>query len=144
MASTAAAAAQNTVVVGVREGLVALSRPGQEALTVDRGHILEVADDGDADRREIEDDSMWDWVNSIAPEIDTKGMTLASYLDWYAREKGYEIEWADTESRDDAMNIKLSVSIQGLTLGEGLAVVQAVAPFDYEIDDATMRVFVER
>ena len=134
----------NTVVVGVREGLVELSRPGYEALTVDRGHLLEIADDGGADHREIEDNGMWDWVNSIAPEIDTKGMTLASYLGWYAREKGYEIEWADAESRDDAMNIKLSVSIQGLTLGEGLAVVQAVAPFNYEIDDATMRVLVER
>lgn len=134
----------NTVVVGVREGLVALSRPGHEALTVDRGFTLAVADDGSADRREIEDDSMWDWVNSIAPEIDTKGMTLASYLDWYAREKGYEIEWADAESRDDAVNITLNVSIEGLTLGEGLAVVRAVAPFDYEIHAGTMRVFVKR
>lgn len=134
----------NTVVVGVREGIVALSRPGLEALTVDRGQLLEIADDGGADRREIEDDSMWDWVNAIAPEIDTNDMTLANYLDWYAREKGYEIEWADTQSRDEAMGIRLSVSIQGLTLDEGLAVAQATAPFEYEIDDGTMRVYIER
>ena len=134
----------NTVVVGVREGLVALSRPGLEALTVDRGQLLQVADDGGADRREIEDDSMWDWANAIAPEIDTNDMTLANYLDWYAREKGYEIEWADTQSRDKAMVSRLSVSIQGLTLDEGFAVVQSVAPFEYEIDDGKMRVFIER
>lgn len=135
---------RNTVLVGVREGLVALSRPGHEALTVDRGHLIEVAGDGGADRRKIEDDSMWEWVSSIAPQIDTRGVTLARYLDWYAREKGYEIEWADAKSRATAMNVKLSVSIDGLTLGDGLAVVQAVAPFDYEIDGATMRVHVER
>ena len=134
----------NTVEVGVREGLVALSRQGQEALTVDRGQILEVADDGGAEFRDIEDDGMWDWVNSIAPEIDTNGMTLSDYLEWYAREKGYEIQWVDTESRNNAMGIRLSVSIQGLTLGEGLALVQAMAPFDYEIDDGTMRVLIER
>lgn len=132
-----------TVIVGVREGLVALSRPGQNALTVDRGHVLEVADDGGATRRRIEDDSVWEWVTEIAPEIDTNGMTLASYLDWYARENGYELEWADAGSRDNALATRLSVSIGGLGFGEGLALVEAVAPFDYEIHDTTMRVLVE-
>ncbi|MDX1517518.1 MAG: FecR family protein [Woeseiaceae bacterium] len=134
----------DTVIVGVREGLVALARQGHEALTVDRGYLLEVTDDGGADRRRIDDDSLWGWVNEIAPQIDTNGMTLAGYLDWYSREKGYEIEWADAESRDNARQIRLSVSIQGLALDDGLAVVQAVAPFDYDIDDATMRIAVER
>ena len=134
----------DTVIVGVREGLVELSRQGREALTVDRGHLVELAGDGGADRRRIEDDSMWEWVNSIAPEIDTNGMTLAGYLDWYAREKGYEIEWADAESQHNATSTRLSVSIRGLTLAEGLAVVQAVAPFDYEVHGATMRVVVGR
>ena len=134
----------NAIVVGVREGIVAVERPGGEALNVDRGHLLELADDGGADYREIEDDDLWQWTSTIAPEIGAGSMTLASYLAWYARENGYEIAWADAESRNHAMRIDLSVSIQGLTLAEGLAVVQAVAPFDYEIDDATMRVRVER
>lgn len=134
----------NKVMVGVREGAVQFDRPGRDSLNVDHGHLLELADDGGADYHAIENDELWAWVNTVAPEIDTNDMTLANYLAWYARESGYTIAWADDESRDNAKDITLSVSIRGLTLAEGLALVQAVAPFDYEIDGQTMRVTVER
>ena len=123
----------DTLLIGVREGLVALQWASGASVSVDKGHVFELTTSGDERRREVDpDDEIWDWTAAIAPEFDIDGATLYDYLQWYTREQGIRLEWQGDASRRNAERIFLSGSIRGLSLDEGLQAVLKIAPFDYE------------
>ena len=130
--------------VGVREGLVELSRPDVALLEIDSGNLFEIDSSGaESGRRISGNDPIWGWVTSITPTFDINGVTLEDYLDWYSREAGLTLEWSDTASQTLARRALLSGSIDGMALDEGLELVRLIAPFESQLTNSLLRVSVD-
>ncbi len=136
--------ADDTLSIGVREGLVELARLDASVVSVDVGSLYELTTSGEERKDRIDaDDPIWSWATSISPEFDIDGRSLHSYLVWYARERGVRLEWDSTDSEANALRVRLSGSIGGLALEDGLAAVQRIAPFEYRLSDGVLRVRVD-
>ena len=92
---------ETRLVVGVRDGRVEISPAGE---THDGGVRREI---GSGERLvlgsgEIVVESMsstdedWVWVESVAPSFDPAGRSVADFLDWYERQTGEQIRYADS------------------------------------------------
>lgn len=133
-----------SLIVGVADGLVEVVRDDGQSHSVDRGYALALDASGRHEKQELDaSDPEWSWIESIVPEFDIEGATLEEYLAWYARERGLELEWSDSRSESNARNTGLSGSISGANLDEGLELVKRIAPFRHEIDEGRLRVSVE-
>ena len=130
--------------VGVREGLVEISRTDAETLPVQSGTALEISADGSSRAIEVTgSDSSWEWVEEIVPGYDIDGATLEEYLGWFARQRGLALEWDEPGSRARAGSIRLSGSIAGMSLDQGFEFVRRIAPFDFETTQRAIRVRVQ-
>ena len=126
--------ASGYLTVGVREGEVRLDRESGQQVAIEDGTLFEVSADGDERREELAStDPMWDWTASIVPVFDIDGVSLKAYLEWYARERGLQLDWADDSARSYAERTALSGSIKGLSLEQGLEVVRKIAPFRHQL-----------
>jgi ferric-dicitrate binding protein FerR (iron transport regulator) len=109
--------------VRVREGRVAVAR-GDSALDVATGTELRLDERGGATRGPISSyGSEWSWVLALAPAFDMEGRTLHELLSWAARESGWELRYADAESRRLSEGARLRGSIRGARPDEAVAVV---------------------
>ena len=132
------------MVVGVREGLVEVSQPGQQNQSVNKGNFVELVADGQSAQHALPADHPgWDWIETVTPEFDIEGATLAQYLGWYTRERGLKLAWADALSESRASTARLSGSIAGNSLDEGLQLVKQVAPFEHRLSGDTLWVEVK-
>lgn len=135
--------ARRSIVVSVREGLVQLEKSRSDRVNIEDGNLYVLSDDGLSQFRQVAaDDEIWDWVDASPPAFDIEGVSLASYLAWFASEIGAELEWADAASQAAAGATVLSGSIEGATLKEGFEEVRSFAPFEYEMTKSTLRVKV--
>lgn len=136
--------ADDMLVVGVRDGLVDVAPVGQENVSVEAGRFLEVDTLGSKKDLPLQDDNAnWAWIETVVPEFQIEGATLAEYLNWYAHERGLRLNWGDTGSAQKARDIVLSGSIRGASLGEGLQIVRQIAPFESSVDGDVLRVTVK-
>ena len=134
---------RHSIIVGVREGLVQLEKSHSDRVNVEDGNLYILSADGLSQFRQVAaDDDIWDWVDATPPAFDIQGVSLASYLAWYAEVIGAELQWVDDESERDARNATLSGSIEGATLKEGFDEVRRIAPFEFEMTNSTLRVKV--
>lgn len=134
---------RRSIIVSVREGLVQLERSSRDRVNIEDGNLYILSDDGLSQFRQVAaDDEIWSWVDAAPSSFDIQGETLASYLAWFAREIGAELEWADEASDAAAATTLLSGSIEGATLKEGFDEVRRIAPFDFEMTNTTLRVKV--
>lgn len=132
------------LVVGVRQGLVEVTQPGQQTHSVNKGYYVELSDSGESGQHPLQpDDPDWAWIETVAPEFDIQGASLAQYLQWYVQERGLDLVWADAASETRAGAALLAGSIKGTSLDEGLLQVQQVALFEYRITSDTLWVKVE-
>ncbi len=132
------------LVVGVRQGLVEVTQPGQQSLSVNKGSYIELATTGESGERPLRhDDPAWDWIETVAPEFDIQGASLEQYLEWYARERGLVLVWDDEVSRSNAGAALLKGSIAGTNLDESLLLVKQVAPFEHRISNDRLWVKVK-
>ena len=130
--------------IGVREGLVQLQQSGGKLLDVDSGELLQVSSAGLESVSPIRgNDPLWQWVSAISTNFELEGATLEQYLNWYARESGLVLQWENERSRENARRIRLSGSIVGLDLEEGLQSVLRIAPFDYVVHASSLRITVD-
>jgi hypothetical protein len=75
----------------VREGAVRVNRPGS-TLAAQAGQALTIETNGAVARAQIApDDPAWDWVVDTVPVPLIEGRTLASFLQWVARERGRKL-----------------------------------------------------
>lgn len=75
----------------VREGEVSLKR-GASSLGARAGEVLTLQPNGSFIRGQIApDDHAWDWVVDAAPSPTIEGRSLASFLRWVARERGWKL-----------------------------------------------------
>ena len=122
------------MVVGVRQGLVEVSRDGQQSHSVQKGQSIKLDSAGEIDKYALaSSDPEWKWIETVVPEFDIQGKSLESYLHWFARERGVKLDWADEKSKSSARATVLSGSITGSNLEEGLMLVQQIAPFEYRL-----------
>lgn len=132
------------LVVGVRQGLVEVTQPGQQTHSINKGFYVELSDSGESGQHPLQpDDPDWAWIETLAPEFDIEGATLEQYLQWYVGERGVDLVWADAASETRAGAAVLAGSIAGISLDEGLLLVQQVAPFEYRISSDALWVKVE-
>ena len=131
--------AANVLIVGVRDGLVEVTRPDRATLSIDRGRVVELNTDGSESERDLQhDDAIWTWVETVAPDFDVNGATLEQYLSWYTGQRGLRLVWSDPGSEQKAKLILLTGSITGMTLQEGFETVQRIAPFEHRFEDDTI------
>lgn len=103
--------------VRVREGAVQLER-GNAIHRASAGAELSVIGERIETRAIAPFDPVWDWVTKAAPAFRIEGATLASFLDWAAREGGYTIERAGIPDRLRAT--VLHGSVDGLSVSDAL------------------------
>lgn len=84
--------------IRVREGVVDLSRGG-DSERANAGVELLVRPDGSVKRGSMPGFGPgWDWVLDAAPRMEIEGRPLRDLLEWFAREQGWELRFADSES----------------------------------------------
>lgn len=132
------------LVVGVRQGLVEVSQPGKQNLSINKGYYVELDTSGESGEQPLQaDDPDWDWIETITPEFEIQNASLEQYLQWYARESGLNLVWADKESESKAKAALLVGSVAGTSLDESLMLVKQVAPFEHKISLDSLWVKVE-
>lgn len=133
----------DTLEIGVREGLAQLARR-DGTVTVAAGNLRRIGAGGVGAELPLPAGSpWWAWVETVPAEFDIDGATLEQYLSWYARERGLELRWQDAASRENAARVRLSGSIRGLGLDEGLRTVSSIAEFRYTLTGSVLQVQVQ-
>ena len=109
--------------IRVREGAVIFAGEGDSHhATV--GEELAIAGDGTLTRGSASiHGQAWDWVVDMAPAPELTNQPLQAFLDWAAREGGWEVQFADGETAALAAQTVLHGDIGGLTLKEALQIV---------------------
>lgn len=128
-----------TVWVRVREGSVSLAHDG-ESYSAAIGQQLTVDSRGEVFRSNVPvRGPVWAWAIDTAPGIDMEGRPLPTYLEWLARETGWEIQYADANLEKAVAGITLHASTRGHTPEESLdAVMPATGGLTYELRDNTL------
>jgi hypothetical protein len=136
----------------VREGEVSVRR-GASSLGARAGQVLTIRPSGAPVRGQIgPDDHAWDWVTEVAPAPAIEGRSLASFLRWVARERGWKLVFeGDTASASETITLHGSVdqlsienALRAVTLstglgahyGNGTLTVSATVPASNEISGA--------
>ena len=120
-------ATANRLEVAVREGRVQLTgSPARDPLRVQAGEALRVESSGAVARTTVRpDDGRWRWLAGVPVPFDFDGATLPTFLDWYSRETGHSVSFADAAGAARARTVTLRGSILGLSPDEALQVVVA-------------------
>lgn len=117
--------------VRIEQGEAARSAAGGTEVTVDAGGTFTqgpLATHG----------APWEWVSKAAPRLDIEGRTLREFLDWVARETGWEIRYADPELAASADTILLHGTLGNLSPDEAPAVVLPGAGLRSEVRDGVL------
>ena len=134
----------DAVIIGVREGLVEIGRADDDTLAVRAGEFIQLSEAEAPERRAIDaDDPRWQWAESIAPEFRLEGATLEAFLEWYARERGLTLAFADDDHRQRAQQAILSGSIAGLSLDAALDAVSRTNRFAYTVEKGVLSVVLQ-
>jgi ferric-dicitrate binding protein FerR (iron transport regulator) len=67
--------------------------------------------------------SAWDWILQVAPAFSIEGRTLGEFLEWTARETGWQVRFTDPAIEAHALGTVLHGSIEGLRPDEAPAAV---------------------
>jgi FecR protein len=125
---------QRSLRVRVREGSIALDRRGT-SVTARAGEALFAIDSQPATRTRIATSGPeWKWVGELADPFQLEGATLPSFLDWAAREEGWEWQVAGSALRARTDRIVLHGSIDGLTPAEALAAVLPASGLTFRLE----------
>ncbi len=77
----------------------------------------------------------WDWVIDTAPTPEIAGRPLGDFLDWVAREGGWEIRFADQDTARIASATVLHGDVANLTLTEASSMVLHGSGLDYRLEN---------
>jgi ferric-dicitrate binding protein FerR (iron transport regulator) len=122
-----------SVRVRVREGKVGLEGAGT-SVEVGAGHELEVTESGRIDRREWTPAAGLDWIDTVTPMFRIDDRSLKEFLDWMARERGLRLRFDSPRAALAAAGIRLSGSVDGMTLDQALESVLVTSQMSHSID----------
>jgi ferric-dicitrate binding protein FerR (iron transport regulator) len=129
-----------TVRVRVREGSVSLAHDG-ESYSASIGQQLTIDASGEVYRATVPTrGSEWEWILQAAPGIELEGRSLLYYLQWVARETGWELQYTDASLEATTAAIELHGSTEGLTPEESLRVFLLASGIGYELRDGVLLV----
>lgn len=130
--------------VRVRSGIVELWR-GDRVVSARTGTELRMTANGMVDGRPTSIfGPAWEWVTSIAPAFDIDRKPVAEFLEHLCREEGWTLRYADARLAQEASNVILYGSIEGLDSREGLMVALSTSDFSYRVADEDGELFVFR
>ena len=102
------------MVVSVREGRVLIANAAGTSSGI-AGERIRVTPRGKVVRSTVAaHDPAWQWAAHAAPLFDINERTLATFVEWVARETGRKIVYASNEAQNAANQLKLRGSIAGL------------------------------
>jgi ferric-dicitrate binding protein FerR (iron transport regulator) len=117
--------------VRVREGEVLVSRHDSE-ISARAGEALHVDSRGRYARSAIPTSGPdWAWTSAIAPSFQLEGSTVQQFLDWVAREQGWQWRFANSDTARRAAAIVTHGSIDGYTPEEALDLVLPTCGLSY-------------
>jgi ferric-dicitrate binding protein FerR (iron transport regulator) len=109
--------------VSVREGRVIVTSPTSSS-TGEAGQVLRLSTDGELTRGTLAaTDPYWQWALQAAATFDIDNQSLATFLQWIARETGRHLVYSSPQAEATAAKVKLSGSIAGLDADAALAAV---------------------
>jgi ferric-dicitrate binding protein FerR (iron transport regulator) len=126
--------------VRVREGEVALMhRDVRVAAT--RGESVSVARDGTVTRGSTPiAGPEWAWTSAAAPTFQLDEAPLVDFLNWVAREEGWDWRFADTAVQQRAAGVVLHGSIDKLTPAEALDAVLPTCGMGWHLDAGSLMI----
>jgi ferric-dicitrate binding protein FerR (iron transport regulator) len=128
--------------VTVREGIARLER-AERSYDTRAGIQLSVGSGGDVTERNVPlHGPRWDWILSVAPEIQIEGRPLGEFLEWVARENGWRVEFTDASIATDAATVILHGSIAGLRPDQAPAAVLPTCGLRHRVEGDT--IFIDR
>ena len=122
-----------TTRVRVRDGIVQLTHGGATH-TAQRGVELLADASGVTQNNAPIAGADWTWVALAAAPFEVEGKTLAEFLEWVAREGGWEIRFADDALRQSSASIVLHGSIAGLTPEQALETILPTCGLTHRIE----------
>jgi ferric-dicitrate binding protein FerR (iron transport regulator) len=127
----------DAVLVAVREGRV-LVTSSTSSNTGEAGQVLRLSTEGELTRSMLAaTDPHWQWTLQAAPEFDIENQSLASFLQWIARETGRHVVYSSPQAQTAAAGVKLRGSIEGLDADAALAAVLSTTQFRRYQTDAS-------
>ncbi len=127
--------------VRVREGRVQWRGSNGSTALADAGTEMLVGSDGTVTQKPTATSgAAWTWVESLAPEFDMDGRTLAEYLLWVSRESGRKLVFADAAAQQRARATQLHGTFRGLPLLVTLSAVMATTTLQADVTDKLIRV----
>ena len=127
----------DAMLVSVREGRV-LVTSATTSNTGEAGQVLRLTTDGELTRSALDaTDPQWHWALQAAPVFDIDNQSLASFLQWIARETGRHLVYATPQAEAAAAAVKLHGSIAGLDPDAALAAVLSTTELRRYSTDAT-------
>lgn len=115
----------DAMVVSVREGRVLVTN-ASTSNTGEAGQVLRLTSSGDLTRSSLAaSDPHWQWAMQAAPVFDIDNQSLATFLQWIARETGRHVVYSTPQAESAAEAVKLRGSIAGLDADVALTTVLA-------------------
>lgn len=132
--------------VRVREGQVVLApATGDASTTVVAGDELEIRGGRQLMRHGSPAfGAPWDWLVSVAPTIAIEGRPMSEFLAWLARERGWQLRYADDAIERRSREIRLHGSLDGLDTAGMLERVGLVTGFELEAREGVLSVETRR
>ncbi len=123
----------NELRLRVREGSVLLHR-GEDVMTVESGHQVTVNFEGEAETTRISSfGDQWAWVEALATMPDTNEQPLSAFLEWFSRETGRNIHFANSGLKTRAYTTILHGRTERLVPMEALGVMLQTTDFQYTV-----------
>ncbi len=125
---------KKTLRVRVREGRIVLKH-GQESEQAELGEELALGEDGTFERRAIElHGPHWDWVLEAAAAPQVEGQVLQTFLDWFAREGGWTLQFREPALETEASTIIMHGDVEDLNAFEAATMVLGSSQLEYRVE----------
>jgi FecR-like protein len=123
----------HAVRVRVRTGLVQL-RDSTRSIAGHQGTEITLSPTDAVTRRFDGHDAGWDWATRLAPTLEMDGVSLATFLERAARERGWKVEYTDPTLAREATTIVLHGSVDGLTPDDAIGVAVGASGLRHRIE----------
>jgi ferric-dicitrate binding protein FerR (iron transport regulator) len=133
-------ARDDAIRIRVREGAVVM-RTSAGDHRVDHGNEIQVDAAGDVARQPIPIFGPdWGWLADVTPMMRLEGRSAREFLDWVARESGWELRFASESVEISASRIAVSGSVDHLSLDQVLDAVLPTCQMTYQVTDGVLLV----
>lgn len=124
--------------VRVRDGLVRLSQD-QQSHDAHPGDELTLDAKGGVVRRPVAVfGAEWAWLLGLTQPFELEGRTLAAFLDWIAKDNGWQLRFADAAIELKSQTTILHGSILGLSPSEALAAVLPTSGVEHTLENGVL------